>query len=66
MRDITVGKIHGHSREVSSAALPRVSTGYSLRALVDKSGMIRTQMVKHNRSVSNGRSVCDALCDTTP
>jgi hypothetical protein len=33
------------------ALLLGVSAGYCQRALVGKSGMIRTQMGKHNRSV---------------
>jgi hypothetical protein len=37
------------SREVSPASLPEFSTGYCQRALVDESGMIRTQMGTHNR-----------------
>jgi hypothetical protein len=35
------------------------------RALVDVSGMIITQMGKHNRT-EKGRSAGDALYDTTP
>jgi hypothetical protein len=31
--------------------MPHVSAGYCQRALVDETGMIRTQMVKHNISV---------------
>jgi hypothetical protein len=38
------------SHQVSLALLPGVSAGYYQRALVDESGMIRTQE-KHNRSV---------------
>jgi hypothetical protein len=38
------------SFQVSPALLPDVSVGYCQRAVVDKSGMIRTQMGMHNRS----------------
>jgi hypothetical protein len=34
-------------------------------ALVDESGMVRTQMGVHNRS-ENGCSAWDALCNITP
>jgi hypothetical protein len=39
------------SRQVSPALILGVSAGYCQRALVDGTGMIRTQMGKHNRSV---------------
>jgi hypothetical protein len=52
------------SRQVSPASLPVVSAGYCQRAVMDESGIIRTQMGTHN--TSNGRSVWDALCDSTP
>jgi len=38
------------SRQVYPASLPDVSAGYCQRALVDESGMIRTQMGTHNIS----------------
>jgi hypothetical protein len=38
------------SRQVSSASLLNISGGNYQRALVDDSGMIITQMGKHNRS----------------
>jgi hypothetical protein len=47
------------------ALLLGVPTGYFKRALVDESGMIRTQMWTHNR-LEIGRSVWGALYDTTP
>jgi predicted nucleic acid-binding Zn ribbon protein len=46
------------------ALLLCVSAGICQRALVDKSGMITTQMGTHRRS-ENGRSAWDALYDTT-
>jgi hypothetical protein len=48
-----------------SASLLEVPAGICHRALLDKSGMIRTQMGTHNIS-ENGRSAWDALYDTTP
>jgi hypothetical protein len=39
------------SRQVSPAILLGVSTGYCRRAMVSKSGIIRTLMEKYNRSV---------------
>jgi hypothetical protein len=53
-------------RQVSPALPLGISAGYRQRALVGESGFNRTQMGKHNRSLGNGRSVWDALCDTTP
>jgi hypothetical protein len=40
------------SCQVSSALLLAVSAGYCQRGLVGESGMIRTQMGKHNRRVT--------------
>jgi hypothetical protein len=37
--------------QVSSALIVGVSAGYCQKALVGKSGPIRTQMAKHNRPV---------------
>jgi hypothetical protein len=39
------------SRQFSPASLLGVSAGNCLRVLVDESGMIRTQMETHNRSL---------------
>jgi hypothetical protein len=52
-------------RQVSLDSLVGVSAGIFLRALVDESGMIRTQMGKLNRS-ENGCSAWDPLYDTAP
>jgi hypothetical protein len=46
------------------ALLLSVSADIFQRPLVVETGMIRTQMVTHNRS-ENGSSVWDALYDTT-
>jgi hypothetical protein len=51
--------------KVLPASLLNVCAGICQRALVDESGMIRTQMGTHNRSES-GRSAWDTLYDTTP
>jgi hypothetical protein len=59
-----VDKIHGHFRQVSSVSLPGVSARYCQKAVVDKSGVIRTQ-TGNAQQISNGRSVWDTLCDTT-
>jgi hypothetical protein len=48
------------SRRVSPVSLLGVSSGYVQRVVVGESGMRETEYV------SNGRSVWDALCDTTP
>jgi len=64
-RDILSAKFTVISRQVSPDSLLGVSAGICQRALVDESGMIRTQMGTHNRS-ENGRSAWDALYDTTP
>jgi hypothetical protein len=48
---LLVDKIHGHSPQVSPASVLGVSTGYCRRALLGKSGMMRTLMGTHNRSV---------------
>jgi hypothetical protein len=47
------------------ASLLGVSAGIYQRALMDRSGMIRTQMGTHHRS-ENGRNAWDTLYDTTP
>jgi hypothetical protein len=64
-RDSSSAKFTAIFRHVFPALLPDVSADYCRRALVDESGMIRTQMGTHNRS-ENGCSVWDDLCDTTP
>jgi hypothetical protein len=46
------------------ASLPGVSPNICHTALVDESGMIRTQMGMNNKSV-NGRSAWNALYNTT-
>jgi hypothetical protein len=48
MKEILIGKIHGHSRLNVSAPLLGVSAGHCQRALLDESGMIKNQMGKHN------------------
>jgi hypothetical protein len=62
-----------YDRDTSSAKLKDFFAKFSLlsasvdicqRAVVDESGMIRTQMRKQNR-LENGHSTWDALCDTT-
>jgi hypothetical protein len=53
------------SQQVSPDSLLGVSADICHRALVDESGMIRTQMGTHNRS-EIGSSAWDALYDTTP
>jgi hypothetical protein len=45
-----VGKIHSHFSPSFSCSLPDVSAAYCQTALVDESGIIRTQMKTHNRS----------------
>jgi hypothetical protein len=52
MKEILVSKIHGQIlTENSPAPLLDVCAGYNQRGLLGESGMIRTQMGKHNRSV---------------
>jgi hypothetical protein len=53
------------SHQVSPASLLVVSARICLRAVVDESGMIRTQMGMHSRS-GNGHSTWDCLYDTAP
>jgi hypothetical protein len=55
-----VGKIYRLSRQVSPDSLLDVCAGIWQRALVDVSGMIRTQLGTHNRP-ENGRSAWGAL-----
>jgi hypothetical protein len=50
MKGILAGN-HGHSGQVSPALLLGVSAGYSHRAVVGESGMIRTYLGKRKRSV---------------
>jgi hypothetical protein len=45
-----LGKIYGHSRQVSPASLTDVFACNCKRALVDESGMSRTQIGRHNGS----------------
>jgi hypothetical protein len=52
------------SHRVSPDMLLNVSDGICLRALVDESGMIITQVGMHSRS-ENGCSARDVLYDTT-
>jgi hypothetical protein len=47
------------------ASLLGVPVGVCQTALLDKSGIVRTQIGTHNRS-ENGRSAQDALYDTIP
>jgi hypothetical protein len=55
----------GISRKFIPSSLLRVSAGIYQAALLDESGMIRTQVEKHNISDS-GRGAWDALYDTIP
>jgi hypothetical protein len=64
-RDASSTKLTDISRQVPLCFAIGVSAGICQRALVDESGMIRTQMVTHNRS-GNGHSAWDVLYDTTP
>jgi hypothetical protein len=64
-RDISSAIFTVISRQLSPALLLDICAGYCHRSLIDKSGMFRTYMGKHNRE-ENGRSALDALCDTTP
>jgi hypothetical protein len=64
-KDTSSAKSTDSSRQLFRASLLDISTGICQRALVDESGMIRTQTGTHHRS-DNGRSACDALYDTTP
>jgi hypothetical protein len=61
-RDTSSAKFKDISRQLPAMLL---YVSVATRALVDESGMIRTQMGTHNRS-ENGRSALDALYDTTP
>jgi hypothetical protein len=49
--DIWSAKFTAISSQVSPSSLSDVSAGYYQEGMVDESGMIRTQMGKHNRSV---------------
>jgi hypothetical protein len=51
MKEILVGKTHKHFSPNSPALLLGVSAGHCQTALVDESGMIRTQTREHSRSV---------------
>jgi hypothetical protein len=51
MEQILVGKNSDTFCQVSTALLLAVSAGYCQRALVYESGMIRSQIGKHKRSV---------------
>jgi len=64
-RDTSPAKLTAFLAKFLPASLLGVSAGICQRALVDESGMIRTQMGTHNRS-EIGRSAWDALYDTTP
>jgi hypothetical protein len=59
MKDTSL-QISAISHQVSPASLPDVSDGYCQRALVNESGMIRTQM-RYVQQIINGRSAWDAL-----
>jgi hypothetical protein len=50
IRDTSPAKFAVISRKVSLASLADISAGYCQIALVDGSGIIRTQMGTHNRS----------------
>jgi hypothetical protein len=63
-RDTSSAKFKAISPQDLPASLLGMSAGYCQRALVDESGMFRTQMGTHSGS-ENGRSAWDALCDTT-
>jgi hypothetical protein len=60
-----VRKITNSYRQVSPALLLHVSAGYCQRAVVGESETVINQTGKHQHT-TNGRSVWDALCDTTP
>jgi hypothetical protein len=62
MKEILVGKMYGY---FSTVSLLGVCAAICHKAMVDKSGIIRTQMGKHYSS-ETGRSAWDALYDTTP
>jgi hypothetical protein len=59
-RDTSPVKFTSISRQLFSVSLLGVPVGFCQGALVDQSGMIRTQMGTHNRS-ENGRSAWDAF-----
>jgi hypothetical protein len=63
-RDHSSAKFTAISRQVSPASPPDVSAGNCQRALVDESGIIRTQMNTHNRSVMV--AVLGTLCAIPP
>jgi hypothetical protein len=64
-RDISSAKFTAISRQVSPDSLLGVCACIFQKALVDASGMIRTQRETHNRS-GNGRSAWGAVYDTIP
>jgi hypothetical protein len=49
-RNTSKAKFMAISHQVSTALLPDVSAGYCQRALVNESGIVRTQMGMHKRS----------------
>jgi hypothetical protein len=61
MKEILVGKSHCHFSPVS---LLGVSDGYTQRAVVDESGMTKTQMGMHSRP-EDGHNAWDVLYDAT-
>jgi hypothetical protein len=63
-RDISSAKFTATSRQDSPHSLLSVSADNCQGALVDESGMVRSQMGTHNRS-ENCRSAWDVLYDTT-
>jgi hypothetical protein len=64
MKEILVGKSHCHFSPVSPVSLLGVSDGYTQRAVVDESGMTKTQMGMHSRP-EDGHNARDVLYDAT-
>jgi hypothetical protein len=64
-RDTSQAKLTDFFAKLLTASPLYISVGTCQRALMDESGMIRTQMRTHKRS-ENDRSAWDALYDTTP
>jgi hypothetical protein len=60
-----IGKIQSYFSSSLIWFATRCFAGIFQRALVDKAGMVRTQMGTHNRSGNSG-TAWDALYDTTP
>jgi hypothetical protein len=66
-RNTSKAKFMAISHQVSTALLPDVSAGYCQRALVNESGIVRTQMGMHKRSemvTVHGMPCVIPLCDS--